>query len=176
GAVLAAVFLTASAFAQSAGVSFHGSAQAVLAVTHVDPAPLAGGLTEAKIEEDMIMGHASALGGRVALQTTLNFEGLTMPGGVLTLGAWGEGFIDRRHPHTYVHELIASWNVWRAGSGRDWMSLIAGKGFVPFGTEDPMNRPALVFPVNHHWSQLLERAVAGAGVRTGPVAVEAALV
>src|SRR5207244_11489139 len=55
------------------------------------------------------------------------------------------------------------------------VSVSAGKGFVPFGSEDPMNRPALAFPVNHHWSQILERAVTMLGLRAGPVTVEAAL-
>jgi hypothetical protein len=50
-----------------------------------------------------------------------------------------------------------------------------GKGFAAFGTDDPMNRPALRFPVNHHWSQVLERAVAIAGLRLGPVAIEGSL-
>ena len=53
--------------------------------------------------------------------------------------------------------------------------LAAGKGFVPFGTDDPMSRPVVRFPVNHHLSQILERAVAIAGVRRGWVALEAAL-
>jgi hypothetical protein len=38
-----------------------------------------------------------------------------------------------------------------------------------------MNRPALSFPVNHHWSQILERAVGIAGIRAGPILVEGAL-
>lgn len=53
--------------------------------------------------------------------------------------------------------------------------LAAGKGFVPFGTDDPMSRPVVRFPVNHHLSQVLERAVALAGVRAGPVTVEGSL-
>src|SRR6266498_4964828 len=67
--------------------------------------------------------------------------------------------------------------VQRLGSGRVpvTVSISAGKGFAPFGSDDPMNRPALAFPANHHWSQILERAVAVAGVRAGPVTLEAAL-
>ena len=34
-------------------------------------------------------------------------KAVTLEGGELTPGAWGEGFVDRRHPHTYVHELLA---------------------------------------------------------------------
>ena len=40
------------------------------------------------------------------------------------------------------------------------LSLTAGKGFAPFGTDDPMSRPVLRYPVNHHLAQILERAVA----------------
>jgi hypothetical protein len=54
-------------------------------------------------------------------------------------------------------------------------SLAAGKGFAPFGTDDPMVRPVVRYPVNHHLAQILERAVAIAGVRAGPIAVEAGL-
>jgi hypothetical protein len=38
-----------------------------------------------------------------------------------------------------------------------------------------MNRPALRFPVNHHWSQILERALIAAGVRAGPVIIEGSI-
>jgi hypothetical protein len=54
-------------------------------------------------------------------------------------------------------------------------SLSVGKGFAPFGTEDPMSRPVLRYPVNHHLAQILERAVAIAGLRLGPVVVEGGL-
>ena len=30
------------------------------------------------------------------------------PTGELAPGDWGEGFVDRRHPHTYLHELVLS--------------------------------------------------------------------
>ncbi len=58
--------------------------------------------------QPMIMAHAGAFSNRIRLVGTLNLEGLTIPDGELTLGDWGEGFIDRRHPHTYVHELMLS--------------------------------------------------------------------
>jgi hypothetical protein len=54
-------------------------------------------------------------------------------------------------------------------------SLTAGKGFVPFGTDDPMSRPPLSYPSNHHLSQVLERAVAIIAVGTGPVVLEGSL-
>jgi hypothetical protein len=103
---------------------------------------------------------------------TLNLEGLTMPDGVLTLGGWGEGFNERRHPHTYAHELILSLTLGRPGARG---SIVVGKGFAPFGTDDPMNRPALRFPVNHHWSQVLERALVIGGIQAGPVILEGGL-
>ena len=33
-------------------------------------------------------------------------------------------------------------------------SLSAGKGFAPFGTDDPMSRPIFRYPVNHHLAQI----------------------
>ena len=92
---------------------------------------------------------------RVALRTTLNFEGLTQPDGELTFGGWGEGFLDKRHPHTYLHEAMLSVNVWAQSGGG--FSISAGKGFAPYGTDDPMSRPVIKYPTNHHLSQILER-------------------
>lgn len=143
---------------------------AVIAATRVSPTPLGTGLTEVLVEQPVIMAHAAAPEDRLRLDVTLNLEGLSMPDGVLGIGVWGEGFIDRRHPHTYLHELMFSttYPVWPGLR----LSGAAGKGFVPFGTDDPMNRPALRFPVNHHLSQVLERAVLLVGVQAGPVALE----
>jgi hypothetical protein len=99
-----------------------------------------------------------------------------MPEGELIPGAWGEGFMDRRHPHTYAHELLVSGSDLLGGrDGAGEISVTAGKGFVPFGTDDPMSRPTVRFPVNHHLSQILERAVVLAGVRVGPALLEGAL-
>jgi hypothetical protein len=113
---------------------------------------------------------------RVRLVATLNLEGLTIPDGELTPGDWGEGFIDRRHPHTYVHELMLSADDILGGmDGPGRVSLSAGKGFAPFGTDDPMSRPAVRYPVNHHLSQILERWVAILGARMGPVMLEGGL-
>ncbi len=102
-----------------------------------------------------------------------NFEGLTMPDGEVTFGGWGEGFIDARHPHTLLHEAMLSFNWWEAPGGA--FSLSAGRGFAPFGTGDPMYRPVLKYPTNHHLSQILERwtvnasylADSGLGVEVG---------
>lgn len=92
---------------------------------------------------------------RFVLRTTLNFEELTQENGELTYGGWGEGFIDARHPHTLLHEAMLTANLWNVGGGA--LSISAGKGFAPYGTDDPMGRPVIKFPTNHHLSQVLER-------------------
>jgi hypothetical protein len=113
---------------------------------------------------------------RLSVWTTLNFEGVTMGGGELTPGAWGEGFVDRRHPHTYLHELmLTADDLLGDADGATRISLSAGKGFAPFGTDDPMSRPVLRYPVNHHLAQILERAVAILAVGGGPLSAEVGL-
>lgn len=100
------------------------------------------------------MINVSSPNERWVLRTTLNFEGVTQPDGELTFGGWGEGFLDKRHPHTLLHEFMLSWNTGTAWRGA---SISAGKGFAPYGTDDPMSRPVLKYPTNHHLSQALER-------------------
>ena len=57
--------------------------------------------TEWYLTQPALMANLESPSGRLVLRTTFNFEGLTLDGGELTLGGWGEGFIDRRHPpHT----------------------------------------------------------------------------
>jgi hypothetical protein len=109
----------------------------------------------AYLTQPAVMANLESPGSRLVLRTTLNLEPLTQRGGELTFGAWGEGFIDKRHPHTLLHELMLSADLWRAGPGS--FSLSAGKGFAPFGTDDPMSRPVAKYPTNHHLSQVLER-------------------
>ena len=61
---------------------------------------------------------------------------------------------------------MVSVNLWDLNSGS--LSLSAGKGFVPYGTDDPMARAGLKFPTNHHLSQILERwTVNGVYLRRG---------
>ena len=121
----------------------------------------------------MVSGIMGTDDGRFALLATVNFEGGTLEGGELAPGDWGEGFMDRRHPHTWAHELMGIVAVPESVAGKGWgWSLAAGRGFVPFGTDDPMNRPAVRYPVNHHFAQILERAVLAAGVRAGPAVAE----
>lgn len=84
--------------------------------------------------------HDSAL----VLRTTVNFEGLTQRDGEVTFGAWGEGYLDNRHPHTVLHEAMVGLNLWEAPGGA--FSLSAGRGFAPFGTDNPMARPVQKYP------------------------------
>lgn len=118
-----------------------------------------------------LMLNAESPGSRLALRATLNFESLTQPEGELTFGGWGEGFIDKRHPHTLLHEAMLSLNLF--GSPGSGASLSVGKGFAPYGTDDPMSRPVLKFPTNHHLSQILERWTLNATVARPSWSVEA---
>ncbi|HET6778637.1 MAG TPA: hypothetical protein VFH26_07090 [Gemmatimonadales bacterium] len=142
------------------------------AYIRADPVPRGGTLGEVRLLQPALMAHAGGLADRLRLTATLNLEGLTIPDGELAPGDWGEGFIDRRHPHTYVHEVMLSF---QETLGPAAVSLAAGKGFAPFGTDDPMTRPVLRYPVNHHLAQILERAVGIVGIRAGPVLLEGAL-
>ncbi|HSH45701.1 MAG TPA: hypothetical protein VK966_07590, partial [Longimicrobiales bacterium] len=110
---------------------------------------------------------------RVALRTTLNPEGAFIEDGELTFGGWGEGFIDKRHPHTLLHELMLSVNF--GDPATTAFSVSAGKGFAPYGTDDPMARPALKYPTNHHLSQILERWTVNAMVLTDGWSLEAGI-
>ena len=111
--------------------------------------------TEWYLTQPALMANLESPSRRLVLRTTLNFEGVTLGSGELTYGGWGEGFIDKRHPHTLLHEFMLSWNLWEIAGGG--LSLSAGKGFAPYGTDDPMSRPGLKYPTNHHLSQVLER-------------------
>ena len=110
-------------------------------------------------------------GRALVLRVTPNFEWLTQEDGELTFGGWGEGFIDSRHPHTGLHEIMLSWNLWDTSAGS--FSFSGGKGFAPYGTDDPMSRPSVKYPTNHHLSQVLERFTFNVGWFGGPWSVEA---
>ena len=149
--------------------------QAVIALTHAEPVPGGDGLTELRVVQPVVMLRADGPR-RIGFLATLNLEGATIAEGELTPGAWGEGFVDRRHPHTYAHELmLTAGDLLGAADGVTRLSLAAGKGFAPFGTDDPMTRPPLRYPVNHHLAQILERAVAIAAVAHGPFTGEIGL-
>jgi hypothetical protein len=156
-------------------VSAHLAAHAVAALTRADPVPGGSDLTELRLIQPTLMLRVAGPA-RLSLLATLDLEGTTMSEGELTPGAWGEWFIDRRHPHTYVHELLLTADdVLGGADGSTRISLTAGKGFAPFGTDDPMSRPVLRYPVNHHLAQILERVVAIAAVTRGPLALELGL-
>jgi hypothetical protein len=174
-ALLAALAAGAPLRAQDpmTGWSAAVGARAIPLATHATPATGGEDRTEVYLTQPVVMGHAMSRGGRLELTGMLNLEGATLRRGELNAGIWGEGYIDRRHPHTYLHELAATaWIVGGASSARA-LTLTAGRGFAPFGTDDPMSRRLVKFPANHHLAQILERYVATAGVRAGPAVVEA---
>lgn len=123
------------------------------------------------LTQPAVMADLEGFDQRIVLHTTLNFEGLTQENGELTYGGWGEGFLDKRHPHTLIHELMLSFNVWDVAGGS--LSISGGKGFTPYGTSDPMARPGLKYPTNHHLSQILERWTVNAAWLRGDWSVEA---
>lgn len=134
-----------------------GMAQAFPIVTFGAPGEGDSPLNETALylTQPAIMANVESPGSRLVLRTTLNFEGLTLEDGELSFGGWGEGFIDKRHPHTLLHELMLGVNLWSVAGGE--ASISVGKGFAPYGTDDPMGRPSLKYPTNHHLSQILER-------------------
>ncbi len=161
--------------ADSGGARLMLRAQAIPIVTHT--APYLGGRsrTEAQVTQPVVMAHATALGGRAELAVTVNLEALTLADGEPNPGIWGEGFIDRRHPHTVLHEAVATFSPLGGPRAPVELSVSAGRGFVPFGTDDPMARPFVKFPVNHHLAQVLERLMTQAAVRGGPLTLEGAV-
>jgi hypothetical protein len=150
--------------------------QALPAWERADPVPGGGSLAELRVLQPVAMLHAAPLGGRITIDGMLNLEGLTLEDGQLAPGNWGEGFVDRRHPHTYLHELVVAAPDLLRSRGRGYaVSLAAGKGFAPFGTDDPMARPGVRYPINHHYAQLLERLVAIGALQAGPLVLEVGL-
>jgi hypothetical protein len=155
---------------QESPATLSAGASGIAFVTYGNGTPQGRSLTEAYLSQpiasaDFRAAWFQALG-------MLNLEGLTLSRGELDLGAWGEGYVDRRHPHAYVHELIAGA---RLQPGPIDASLYMGRGFVPFGSDDPMTRPFVSYPVDHHLAQILERLVLIGAVRVRPIVVEAAV-
>lgn len=170
-----ALLLLLGAAPLAAQQSFDIMARGIVTVRHADPAPGGGSDTEAYLTQPTLSVSRS-LGSGLTARFTLNLESITLADGELTPGAWGEGFVDRRHPHTTVHELlIESRDILGDIDGAWQIGVAAGKGFAPFGTDDPMSRPFLSYPVNHHLAQVLERAVLIGQLHGGPVTLEAAL-
>jgi hypothetical protein len=172
GAPLSAQHAGHEGMAADSTAAVHLMAQGIPLVTHADP--VRGGLarTELSLAQALVMARAEWWRRRAALDVTLDGEGLTMPHGELSLGAFGEGYADRRHPHTYLHEAMLTV---RGGSGPVALSIGAGRGFAPFGTDDPMVRPFAKYPINHHLAQILERGLVMGVARLGPAIVEAGM-
>jgi hypothetical protein len=147
-------------------------AQAIGLATHESPAVLGRSLTEGYLTQPVIMAELGLWNDAIAVKGTFDFEGVTLKRGELNAGIVGEGYIDRRHPHTYLHELVMTAQHQFQTTG---ISLTAGKGFAPFGTDDPMARPFDKYPINHHLAQILERAIAVGALRNGRVTIEAGL-
>jgi hypothetical protein len=162
-----------SAMADSAMAGMRGRwhlmAQAIPVVTHATHSAGSSDVTEAYLAQAAAMARGTLFGGHLQLAGTFNAEGLTMKRGELSTGAFGEGYVDRRHPHTYLHEIVAT-GVGRMGQVS--YSASVGRGFAPFGTDDPMMRPFEKYPINHHLAQILERPLAIAAVRWGGAIVE----
>ena len=152
---------------------FAAGAQAIGVVTRESPAIRGRALTEGYLTRPAIMAQLDPWGGLLALKGMMSLEGATIKRGELNAGILGEGYIDRRHPHTYLHELLLTSERRFGGNGTRGVSLTAGKGFAPFGTDDPMARPFEKYPINHHLAQILERAVAIGALRTGSWIFEA---
>ena len=168
---LAGVFPVAThiARAQDSSVTLAVGARAIGLVTRASHTPGDETLTEGYLTQPIIgaMLHA----GWLHAMGMLNFEGATLRRGELDAGAWGEGYVDRRHPHAYLHELVAGVESRRAALAG---SIYGGRGFVPFGSDDPMMRPFVSYPVDHHLAQIIERLLVVAAVRAGPATIEAA--
>jgi len=147
-------------------------ATAILLGTVASPGVNDRTLAEGYLTQPMAMAMLASHNGRFIADLTLDFEGATLKRGELNAGVHGEGYVDRRHPHTLLHELVGT-GIFAAGPAR--LSLTAGKGFVPFGTDDPMSRPFVKYPVNHHLAQILERAMGIVAVAGGPLVLEGAL-
>jgi hypothetical protein len=147
-------------------------AQAIAVVTRESPAIHGATLTEGYLTQPVLMADLGLWKNALHLKGTIDFEGTTLKRGELNAGMTGEGYADRRHPHTYLHELVAT--VQRQ-IGHASASLTAGKGFAPFGTDDPMSRPFEKYPINHHLSQILERAITVVAVQAKSIIVEGGL-
>ena len=140
-------------------------------VTRAQPAALGRTVTEGYLTQPMLFADARLAGGHLLAFTTLNGEGITLGRGEINPGGYGEGYIDRRHPHTYLHEAMLGALGIRGGLR---VSLFVGKGFVPFGTDDPMTRPSVKYPVNHHLAQVMERVQLVGALTSGPATLEVA--
>ncbi|MEX0907598.1 MAG: hypothetical protein WD054_04650 [Gemmatimonadota bacterium] len=167
--LLAAALLVAAAMPAAAQHDLRLGAHAVPLLTHISPILSGRAETEAYLTQPALMAEALLYGGRLNTRATISLEPLTLDRGELGAGTHGEGYVDRRHPHTYLHELMLTAS---GGSGAVHASLSAGRGFAPFGTDDPMMRPFAKFPANHHLAQVLERLTVIGAVRANRAVLE----
>ncbi|MES2522381.1 MAG: hypothetical protein V4617_06775 [Gemmatimonadota bacterium] len=146
---------------------FRAGLMAVGVGTTASPAYVGQRITEGYLTQPNLF--ADAMLGPLQFTGTLNFEGYTLKRGELNAGIYGEGYIDRRHPHTLVHETMLGIVSPPVGGGARAvrLSLAGGKGFTPYGTDDPMMRPFVKYPVNHHHAQIIERVVAVGAIAVG---------
>ena len=155
--------------AQDSPISLGVEVRAIGLVTRASHTPGDQTLTEAYLTQPMV--GATLRAHWIYASGMLNLEGATLRRGELDLGAWGEGYVYRRHPHAYLHELVV-------GVQSPAMpvvgSISVGRGFVPFGSDDPMTRPFVSYPVDHHLAQIIERLMLVAAGRAGPFTLEAA--
>ena len=155
--------------AQDAAPALAVGAHAIGLLTRATSTPRGRTLTEGYLTQPIISADARL--GWLRGTGMLNLEGFTLRRGELDVGEWGEGYVDRRHPHAYLHELMLGAATPDAPVAA---SLYAGRGFVPFGSDDPMSRPFVSYPVDHHLSQILERLAVIAAVRARMLIIEAA--
>ncbi|MGH7604273.1 MAG: hypothetical protein ACRENK_09790 [Gemmatimonadaceae bacterium] len=170
---LTTLLVPLGASAQGSGAArIDVGAQGIWLVTRESPAIHGRDLTEGYLTQPVIMTTLDLWHDALSFKSTLDFEGATIRRGELNAGIVGEGYIDRRHPHTYLHELTATAQHEFAGTA---VSVTAGKGFAPFGTDDPMSRPFEKYPINHHLAQIPERAITIAAMRSGALVFEGGL-
>ena len=151
------------------------SLSAMVTVVGTTVTPALSGLARSELlaTQPMLLLRGGLGSGVVRYAAIANFERWTMPDGEAVAGSWGEGFMDRRHPHTVVHEAMLTVALPVRGVE---VSVAGGKGFIPFGTDDPMMRPFVKYPANHHLAQVMERIQVVAAVRVGRrVSLEGAL-
>src|SRR3989454_7359664 len=132
--------------------------EAIPVLTGTNAVPGGAATAEVRLVQPGLMVQAGALADRVRLDAMADLEGWTIPNGELTARAYGEGFYDRRHPHTYVHELMVTLPaVLPDPGGPAGLALAAGKRVAPLCTDDPLGPPPPLYSPHHHLHQLLER-------------------
>jgi len=91
-------------------------ASGILDVTTLEPIPGGSRTTEFRVEQPMLTLGGEAFDGHLVITSSFSLERLTGDEGALAIGAWGDEFYDRTHPHDYLHEAIVAL-VGDAGSG-----------------------------------------------------------